>query len=143
MTSVVSRSRYAADIARAQLARDRAAAKLAAADAELQALIGLMREQREAVIEALHDSHSDGTISPMQANSEHSLGVRIAGGRADQSASRKAQIAANLTDKEVADLTGYNRSTVCKWHNGSMKVPEEARKLLAKRGIPASSWTKR
>jgi transcriptional regulator with XRE-family HTH domain len=80
----------------------------------------------------------------MQAESAQSpIGVRIAAGRAGQSTSRKAQIEAKLTDAAVAKLTGYNRSTVCKWHNGSMKVPPEAQKLLAKRGIPATSWTKR
>lgn len=79
----------------------------------------------------------------MQTESAQSLGVRIAAGRKGQSKSRKAQIAANLTDKQVEDLTGYNRSTVCKWHAGSMKVPEAARKLLAKHGIPETSWAKR
>jgi len=79
----------------------------------------------------------------MQGESAQSLGVRIAAGRNGQSASRKAQIAAGLRDEDVAELTGYNRSTVCKWHNGSMKVPEDARKQLAKRGIPSGSWSKR
>lgn len=79
----------------------------------------------------------------MQAEISHSLGVRIAAGRDGQSASRKAQIAADLTDREVADLTGCHRTTVCKWHAGTMKIPEKAQKLLAKRGIPANVWAKR
>lgn len=127
-----------------EIAKARAAK--AAADAKLAALLMEQARLVDEVVEEerLHDSHSERTLSDMQADSAQSqLGVRIAAGRAGQSASRKAQIAAGLRDEDVAELTGYNRSTVCKWHNGSMKVPEEARKLLAKRGIPAGSWSKR
>lgn len=125
--------------------RDRIAILLAAEEGKLAALIEAARALREEMIEKhrLQDAHSDVTIPGMQAESAQSLGVRIAAGRKNQSESRKAQIAAGLTDEEVATLTDYNRSTVCKWHNGSMKVPEDARKLLAKHGIPGSSWKKR
>jgi hypothetical protein len=133
------------EVARATARRDKAAAMLAAEDAALEALLKAQAELFEAVAEEhrLQGSHSDSTLSPMQAESSHSLGVRIAGGRSGQSDSRKAQIAANLTDKQVSELTGYDRTTVCKWHNGSIRVPEKARKLLAKHGIPASSWSNR
>jgi hypothetical protein len=141
----VPRRPLEAEVTRARRRRDRLAAQLAAEDAALEALLKAQRELLEAVGEyqRLYDSQSTVTISPMQPPSAQSIGVRIAAGRNGQSASRKAQIAAGLRDEDVADLTGYNRSTVCKWHNGSMKVPEDARKLLAKRGIPAGSWSKR
>jgi DNA-binding transcriptional regulator YiaG len=121
---------YAALLADAQARAEKLRVELAATEREIMLLEEL----------ALHNSHSEGTLSDMQAENSHSLGVRIAEGRKGQSASRKAQIAANLTDKEVATLTGYNRTTVCKWHNGTIKVPEEAQKLLAKRGISRAVW---
>jgi predicted TIM-barrel enzyme len=133
------------EIAARRRRREKLAAELAAEDAAVAALLAAQAALIGAAVEEerLHGSHSERTISGMQVETSHSLGVRIAGGRAGQSASRKAQIAANLTDKQVAELTGYERSTVCKWHNGTVRVPEDARKLLAKRGIPASSWSKR
>lgn len=124
---------------------DELSARLEAEKAKLEALIESARRLRDEYVEnhRLTDSQSTSTISLMQGQSEQSLGVRIAAGRKNQSESRKAQIAAGLTDEEVAALTDYNRSTVCKWHNGSMKVPEDVRKLLAKHGIPGNSWKKR
>lgn len=130
----------AQEIAAAQRERDAAERKLRIL---LEAQRALLDETIAAETERLHSSHSDGTISEMQAETAHSLGVRIAEGRKRQSKSRKAQLAANLTDKEVAELTGYNRSTVCKWHNGTIKVPDAAQEILAKRGIPRASWSKR
>jgi len=123
---------------------------LANARARAERLRGeLATAEREVLLfeelEKLHltESHSERTISSMQAESSHSIGVRIANGRRGQSESRKAQIAANLTDKEVSTLTGYSRTTVCKWHNGTMRIPEEAQKLLAKHGVPRVSWSNR
>lgn len=128
---------------RAQIAR-----LLANAEARVERLRGeiatAMKERALfAELLALHESHSERTLSPMQAESAHSLGVRIAAGRAGQSESRKAQIVVGLTDKDVAELTGYSRSTVCKWHSGTIKVPDDAQRLLAKRGIPVLAWSKR
>lgn len=133
------------EIGVARQERDRIAILLAVEEGKLAALTEAARALREEKIEKhrLQDAHSDVTIPNMQAESAQSIGVRIAAGRGHQSDSRKAQIKAGLTDSDVAKLTGYNRSTVCKWHAGTMKVPEEARKLLAKRGIAAGSWSKR
>jgi len=123
--------------------------RIAAHEAEgsrLQAALAALKEAQRALIDAMNEeshltrSHSDRTISPMQ---EHSLGVRIAAGRSGQTESRKAQIRLGLTDGEVAEMLGVKRSTVCKWHLGSTRIPDEARKTLAKRGIPANSWGKK
>ena len=91
----------------------------------------------------LHSEHSEHIVGEMQANSEHSLGVRIAAGRDGQTASRKAQIAVGLTDAEVAKLLKVSRSTVCKWHLGTLRIPERAQAFLEKRGIPRTHWLKR
>lgn len=134
-----------AEVLKAQREAQEAMAIAKAAEAKLQALMRA-RDELFAALEEEHrltGAHSDSTILPMQQESAQSLGVRIAAGRGHQSKSRKAQIAAGLTDADVAKLTDYNRSTVCKWHAGSMKVPETARKLLAKHGIPETSWSKR
>jgi plasmid maintenance system antidote protein VapI len=73
---------------------------------------------------------------------EHSLGVRIAAGRKGQTASRKAQVAAGLTDKKVAEMLDVPRSTVCKWHLGQTRIPASSADRLARKGIPRSSWSK-
>ena len=129
-----------AEIAAARRERDEADRKLKIL---LEAQRALLDETVAAETERLHDSHSGRTLPFVQEESSHSIGVRIAAGRGHQSKSRQAQIAAGLTDKVVADLTGYSRTAVCKWHNGTMKIPEEAQKLLAKRGIPRASWSNR
>jgi DNA-binding transcriptional regulator YiaG len=90
--------------------------------------------------EVLHAEHSDVTISPMQEHSSQSRGVRIASGRDGITESRKAQLAINLTDRQVAKLMKVSRSTVCKWHLGSLQIPDAARDALEKRGIPGRVW---
>jgi DNA-binding transcriptional regulator YiaG len=132
------------EVKRATARRDKAAAMLAAEDAALEALLKAQAELFEAVAEEhLHEEHSEGTISLMQEHSSPSLGVRIASGRDGITTSRKAQLAANLTDKQVAKLLGVGRSTVCKWHLGTLQIPESARSALEKRGIPGRVWRKK
>lgn len=119
-------------------------ARIAADGRKLALLLEAQRLLIEAVgEEVLHAEQSRNIIPEMQADNVISRGVAIAAGRGGQTASRMAQIAANLTDKQVAALLKVSRSTVCKWHLGTLRIPERAQAALEKRGIGRAAWLKR
>jgi transcriptional regulator with XRE-family HTH domain len=145
----------------AQIARLRR--KRAAVDVEAQRLdaaIAALTEAQTALVDvvvaerarkgqrlSLHAKQNTYILPTVQGKTDDledmPLGVRIAAGRKDQTASRKAQIALGLTDAEVAKTCGVARGTVSRWHTGSLRIPARYRVALEALGIPSIAWLRR
>lgn len=93
-------------------------------------------------IERLHGGPNRSNIgSNMQVQTEgKSRATKISAGRSRiKSASRDAAVVADLSDGDIAEITGASRQAVQKWHTGKMAIPKRHAKKLADR-IPLESW---
>lgn len=91
----------------------------------------------------LHDGDNRSNIgSNMQLETEgKTRSTKISASRSRiESKSRAAAVAADLSDGEIATLTGASRQAVQKWHTGKLSIPKRHAKKLADRGIPLESW---
>lgn len=145
----------------AQIARLRR--KRAAVDVEAQRLdaaIAALTEAQTALVDvvvaerarkgerlSLHRFETTPILPKVQDRTDDledmPLGVRIAAGRKDQTASRKAQIALGLTDADIAKTCGISRGTVSRWHRGTLRIPARHRVALEALGIPSIAWLRR
>lgn len=70
-----------------------------------------------------------------------SRAAKISAGRSTiESDSRKAAEKADLTDGQIAEITGASRQAVQKWHTGLMAIPKRHAAKLVSRGIPLAAW---
>ena len=88
-----------------------------------------------------HEQDRSNLSSNMQASTEgKSRATKISAGRARiESKSRDAAVKADLSDGDIAEITGASRQAVQKWHTGKMAIPKRHAKKLADR-IPVDSW---
>ncbi len=88
-----------------------------------------------------HEQDRSNIDSNMQMETAgKSRSTKISAGRARiDSKSRTAAVAANLSDGDIAEITGASRQAVQKWHTGKMAIPKRHAKKLADR-IPPATW---
>lgn len=123
---------------------------LAAAEARVERLRGeLATAIKEAAlfreILALQDEGNRSNISGnMQAiTTGKSRATKISAAKGADTKSRRAAIAADLTDGEIAVITGASRQAVQKWHAGLLAIPRRhADRLAARHGISVDSWSR-
>jgi DNA-binding transcriptional regulator YiaG len=99
---------------------------------------------------ALYDEllrlHGEANRSNIDSNMQletagKSRSTKISAGRSRiESASRTAAVALDLSDGDIAEITGASRQAVQKWHTGKMAIPKRHAAKLVSRGIPLDSW---